>query len=178
MENNDLKERNINDIISMANKGNADAMNELGVRYINGESVEKNKKKAEEKAKEYFNKIEFDLCIAIIYYVLAVKPEEEQNLDEILKLLDSEMEVIKQTIVQFPLNHPAKIYHDRLYSLKDDEYNDIVERLKNKIMISKKEKNLKDAIISLSSDSDVIDLVECIVGYTDSIKNNNNKSQF
>lgn len=134
--------------------------------------------KNEEKAKKYFNKIEFDLCMAMIYYVIAVKPEEEQNLDEILKLLDSEMEVVKQTIVQFPLNHPAKIYHDRLYYLKDEEYNDIVERLKNKIKICKKEKNLKDAIMALSSDSDVIDLVRCIVGYTDSLKNDNNESNF
>lgn len=123
--------------------------------------------KNEEKSKEYFNKIEFDLCIAMIYYVIAVKPEEEQNLDEILKLLDSEMEVVKQTIVQFPPNHPTKIYHDRLYSLKDEEYNDIVERLKNKIKTCKKEKNLKDAIMTLSFDNDVIDLVRCIVGYTD-----------
>ena len=123
--------------------------------------------KNEEKAKEYFNKIEFDLCMTMIYYVIAIKSEEEQSLDEILKLLDSEMELVKQTIVQFPLNHPAKIYHDRLSSLNSEEYNDIVERLKSKIIISKKEKDLKDTIMVLSSDSDVIDLGKRIIGCTD-----------
>ena len=118
----------------------------------------------EEKSKEYFNKIEFDLCIAMIYYVIAVKPDEEQNLDEILKLLDLERELVDQLILLFPPKHPTRIYHNRLYYLKDEEYNDIVERLKNKIIICKKAKKFKSAITALSSDSDIIDLVRYIVG--------------
>ena len=39
-ENINLKEMDINDLISMANEGNADAINELGIRYINGEDIE------------------------------------------------------------------------------------------------------------------------------------------
>lgn len=41
----EYEERNINDIISMSNEGNVDAMNELGVRYLYGKGVEKDEKK-------------------------------------------------------------------------------------------------------------------------------------
>lgn len=153
------------------NEKHDDAYYKLALMYSGNFGVQKN----EEKANEYFNKIEFDLCIAMIYYVIAVKPKEEQNLDGILKLLDSEMEVVKQTIEQFPLNHPTKTYHDRLSYLKDEEYNNIVQRLKNKIILCKKEKNLKDAIMVLSSDNDVIDFVKFIVGYNDESNSKNNK---
>lgn len=129
--------------------------------------------KNEEKANEYFNKIELDLCIAMIYYILAVKPDEEQTLNELLKLLSSEMPVIKKQISQFPINHPAKIYHNRLLSLKKEEYEDIIERLKNKIIQCKDENKLNTSIMILSSDDEVIDLAKCIVKYKNSQNNHN-----
>lgn len=128
--------------------------------------------KDEEKSKKYFNKIECDLCIAIIYYFLAVKPDEEQTFDEFLKLLNSEMENVKNLFEQIPLNHPAREYYNRLLCLKKEEYNNIVERLKDKILIINKKKKFKNAIIKLGSHGEVINLAKHIVKYTDSLKNN------
>ena len=136
--------------------------------------------KNEEKAEECFNKIEFDLCMSILYYVLASKPNEEQTFNGLFKLLNSEMPVIKQQISQiFPNDHPAKIYHNRLLSLKREEYDDIIERLKNKLMIhNKDEKKINAMIMSISSENEVIDLAKFIVGYMDSHNHDDNKDSF
>ena len=127
--------------------------------------------KNDEKSNEYFNKIELDLCLAMIYYILAVKPNEEQNLDELLKMLSSEMPVIKNNINQFPINHPAKIYHNRLLSLKKEEYEDIIDRLKNKIIQCKDKNKINTSILTLSSDNEVINLAKCIIKYKNSQNN-------
>ena len=136
--------------------------------------------KNEEKAEECFNKIEFDLCMSILYYVLASKPNEEQTFNGLFKLLNSEMPVIKQQLSQiFPNDHPAKIYHNRLLSLKREEYDDIIERLKNKLMIhNKDEKKINAMIMSISSENEVIDLAKFIVGYMDSHNHDDNKDSF
>ena len=128
--------------------------------------IEKN----EEKAKKYFEKIEFDLCIALIYYVLAIKPEEEQSLDEIVRLLNSEteMNIVKESLLQFPQNHPSKLYHDRLSYLTKEEYKDIVEKLKNKIDICREQEMFKNILMSISSDEEVVKIVKCIVEFTES----------
>lgn len=128
--------------------------------------IEKN----EEKTKKYFEKIEFDLCIALIYYVLAIKPEEEQSLDEIVRLLNSEteMNIVKESLFQFPQNHPSKIYHDRLSYLTKEEYKNIVEKLKNKIDICREQEMFKNILMSASSDEEVVEIVKCIVEFTES----------
>ena len=151
------------------NENYDDAYYKLALIYSGNYEIPKN----EEKAKEYFNKIESDLCIAMIYYILATKPDEEQTINELFKLLSSEMPVIKKQISQFPINHPAKVYHNRLLSLKKEEYEDIIERLKNKIIQCKDENKLNTNIMTLSSDDEVIDLAKCIVKYNNSQNNYN-----
>lgn len=108
------------------------------------------------------------MCIALIYYVLALKPEEEQNIAEISKLLNSEMKLVEKSLEQFPFDHPSKVYHDKLSCLTTKEYKDIVEKLKNKINICKEQEIFKDILMTVSSDEEVIELVKCIVGITES----------
>lgn len=139
------------------NENHDDAYYKLALMYSGNFGIPKN----EQQSNQYFNKIELDLCVAMIYYILAINPEEKQDFNEILKLLDSNMAVIKETIAHFPLNHPAKTYYDRLAFLKNKEYNNIVERLKNKIII--KQKDLQEAILNVCSDNDVINLAKSIV---------------
>jgi len=149
-----------------------DAYYKLALIYTGEYGFEKNDKKA----KEYFEKIEFDLLIALIYYILALKPEEEQNINEILKLLESEMEmeIVKESLKQFPINHPSKTYFDRLSYLSKEENSNIIERVKNKINICKENNDLHDAIISLSSDEDVAKLTNYIVKHSQLLEKNKN----
>ena len=141
-----------------------DTYYKLALLYSGDFGIEKN----EEKAKEYFSKIEYDLCMTMIYYILAVKPDNEQNLDELLKLLTSEINNVKHDIMHFPDKHPAKIYHKKLLYLDNSEYNDIIERLKNKIIVCNKEDNLSDTFFSLSSDNEVIELAKYIIEFPES----------
>ncbi len=136
-----------------------DAYYKLALLYSGDFGIQKN----EEKVKEYFSKIECDLCIVMIYCAMALKSKEEQYLDEIFKLLDSEMDIVKNTLIQFPENHPAKVYYKRLSYLKKEEYEDIVEKLKSKVLKCKENKTFKELIKNFDSNNDVSYFARCIV---------------
>lgn len=108
---------------------------------------------------------ELNLCIAMIYYIISIMPEEKLNLEEIVKILDKEMDIVEKNIVQFPTEHPAKIYYDKLSNLKKEERNNVVTNLKNKIIRCKNDKIFHNAIMVLSSDEHVTGLANCIIEY-------------
>ena len=141
------------------NKNYDDAYYKLALIYTGNYGIEKD----DEKVNSYFGKIEFDLCMALIYFLIAIKPEEEQTLDEILKLLNSQMEVVKITLLQFPENHPAKVYHNRLSYLRKEEYDTIVERLYHKIVKCKENKTFGELIKFFTSETDISFFAKCIV---------------
>jgi len=140
-----------------------DAYNKLGLMYTGKYGINKD----EEKSKEYFNKIELDLCVTLIYFIFAIKPEEQQNLEEIFRILNSEMtmemNLLPEYIFQFPEKHPAKLYHDRLSSLEKEEYNNIVESLKKKLLICKDEEALNNELLNISSDEELVNLAKRII---------------
>lgn len=119
--------------------------------------------KDEKKAKEYFEKIEIDLCIALIYYLLALRPEEEQNLNKMFELLNSEMDLFQYMLKQIPYKHPAREYHRRLAHLRNEEYDDIVNRLKAKIDKCRTDNKFLEVPKTFVSDEDVIFYATCIV---------------
>ncbi len=139
-----------------------DTYYKLALLYSGNYGIEKD----EEKAEKYFKKIEFDLCTALIYYILSIKPEEEQNIDEIARLLDSEMDTVAKSLKRFPNNHPFMIYHKKLSCLTIKEYKDIIEKLKDKINICKEQERFKDILMHVSSEEEVIELAKCIVEFT------------
>lgn len=85
-------------------------------------------------ADSYFNKIEQDLLLSIIYLLLAIRPEEEQNLKGIYKCLDYSREEYSHIIkTNIPFDHLAAIYYKKVDYLQDNEYDNIVKILKEKI---------------------------------------------
>lgn len=112
------------------------------------------------------NKVnELNLCIAMIYYILSIMPEERLNLEEIVRILDNEMDIVEKNVVQFPAGHFAKIYYDKLSDLKKEEFDNVVTNLKNKIIQCKDDKIFQNAIMILSSDEQVAGLANCIIEY-------------
>lgn len=87
----------------------------------------------EQKAIEHFNIVEMDLCISLVFYVLATMPNNEQDLNKVFELLNTKMNIVRNELKQFPYKHPAKLYNDRLKYLSVEEYDDIVQRLKDKV---------------------------------------------
>lgn len=114
---------------------------------------------------------EVNLCIAMIYYIISIMPEERLNLEEIVRILDNEMDIVEKNIVQFPTGHFAKMYYDKLSNLSKEEFDIVVTNLKNKIMKCKDDKIFYNAIMVLSSDEQVEGLANCIIEYKE--KNSN-----
>lgn len=119
--------------------------------------------KDEKKAKEYFEKIEIDLCIALIYYLFALQPEEEQNLNKMFELLNSEMDLFQYMLNQIPYKHPAREYHRRLAHLRNEEYYYIVEKLKTKIDKCRKDNKFLEIPRIFDNDEDVIFYATCVI---------------
>lgn len=119
--------------------------------------------KDEKKAKEYLEKIEIDLCITLIYYLFALRPEEEQNLNKMFELLNSEMDSFQYMLKQIPYKHPAREYHRRIAHLRNEEYDDIVNRLKAKIDKCRTDYKFLEVPKTFVSDEDVIFYATCIV---------------
>jgi len=118
------------------------------------------------------NKVnELNLCIAMIYYIISIMPEERLNLEEIVRILDKEMDIVEKNIVQFPTEHTAKKYYDKLSNLNKEEFDNVVTNLKNKILKCKDDIIFKNAIMVLSSDEQVTGLANCIIEYKE--KNSN-----
>lgn len=82
---------------------------------------------------KYFDKIEIDLCIMLMHYVIATVQLEQQNIGEILKLLNYNFMSIESKILEYPFNHPCKNYFQKIRVLSNDEYDEIKENLKKKI---------------------------------------------
>ena len=118
--------------------------------------------KNEEKSNQYFNKIQTDLCIVLIYYAITFDIE---NLEEILNILNSEVNEIKRLFLKFKETHPAVLYHNRLLHLTTKEYKDIVDKLKSKIDICKGNEKLQNMLNTIDNHEKVIELAKCIVEY-------------
>ncbi len=121
--------------------------------------------KDEEVSNTYFNKIERDLLLSIIYLLLAIRPEEEQNSAGIYKYLGySRNEYSDILNTNIPFDHLAKIYYKKVSYLQDDEYNNIVKRLKEKIeLYLKKEVNIENKTFPFENENDVYIYVDSIV---------------
>lgn len=121
--------------------------------------------KDEEKANDYFNKIEKDLLLSIIYLLLAIRPEDEQNLNGIYKCIEYSREeydnIFKNNI---PFDHLSAIYYKKVNYLNDEEYYNVVKRLKEKIEIYlQKEENSEEKIFTFENENDIYEYTNEIV---------------
>ena len=118
-----------------------------------------------EMADEFFCKIEKDICITLIYYILAVSHVEKFTLNDIVKY---DMEIVKRRILSISTpTHPASIYYKKWKSILKKAYNDIIERLKVKLI---KYKELEEKFLMLIEDEKGVEgMAQAIVYYyTDS----------
>lgn len=141
------------------NENDDNAYYKLSVIYQGKYGTYKN----EEKAKEYLEKIEIDLCIALIYYLLALPRKEEHNLNKMIEILNSETKLFKYMLMQIPYKHQAREYHRRLEYLKKEEYEDITNKLKEKINKCMNDRKLSELFKVLDCDEDIIFYATCAV---------------
>ena len=106
-----------------------DSYYNLGLIYQSGGyGIEKD----EQKAKEYFYKIEMDLCSSVICYILAFL--EEENFEEkMIGVLNTKRETLMDALTIVPKEHLYLQYFKKLQCLNNESYLDIVNRLKAKV---------------------------------------------
>lgn len=122
-------------------------------------------KKDEEVSNTYFNKIERDLLLSIIYLLLAIRPEEEQNLTGIYKCIGySRNEYSDILNTNIPFDHLAQIYYEKVNYLQDNEYDYIIKRLKEKLeLYLNKEANIENKTFPFENENDIYVYVDSIV---------------
>ena len=113
--------------------------------------LEKYEKEGKE-AKQYYEKIELDFCMLLIYYMLSYK--DTANMNELKELLNLSRIELKNSA----LNDWLKKYYDRLSYLSDEEYQEIVSRVESKMQNKKKIDFSK-----IASDEDVKQVAKKII---------------
>lgn len=117
--------------------------------------------KDERKYKDYFAIIEKDFYSAIIYYTLALGTEEKYE-QMIKELLGYEKEIVDLLFGNFPKDHIAVKYYDKVKCLKDDQYNCFIDIVKSKFL-NFFEKNSYNVLFDLTSEEEVDTLVRTII---------------
>lgn len=133
----------------------------LGLIYQSGGyGIEKD----ELKAKEYFYKIETDLCNSIVYYIFALFGEE--NFEErMLEVLNTKRDILASALTSFPKGHPFIKYFQKLQSLNNETYLDIVNRLKVKVQKFKEQVKRYNFIEAIGSE-ETVDVFSGIIIYS------------
>jgi len=80
------------------------------------------------------------MMIALIYLIIAIKQDEEQNLLEVYKFIknnnddDIQSDFIKKHFNEMPKEHPANIHYKEMESLNKNQYISILAILQEKII--------------------------------------------
>lgn len=114
------------------------------------------------KRNEYINKFGNDLCITLIYYCLAVFPDEEQSLETVYNLIDQYTNTVRNTILSFNEEHPVHKYNSVIQYLRNNDYEYIANILKNKMFQCKDNTYLNEIFYLVSCDEDIQFLSKCI----------------
>ena len=78
------------------------------------------------------------LLKALIYYLIATRPEEEQNLSSCAELVraannNGESNLLTQLMSQLPYDHPARMYYKSIEIAPDKTYSSILSSLQSKL---------------------------------------------
>lgn len=150
----------------------------LGLIYSGKFGEYQNHKKAE----QYFNDIEIDLCLQIIYYIYSKDYYMYEDILAVLKemnvIVSSDLEIEKMNTYHntyFDTTNDSfysfqkqsyleffEIYSNKLKCLANDEYLYIVKRFKQKVEKCLEDDHLTD-ILKTCSDDDFIFFAKCIV---------------
>ena len=130
-------------VLNLVNPANSDGYNplmhvasELDVDVIANTVVKG--QSSESKADPYWDDMAEMLLKALIYYLIATRPEEEQNLascSELVRAANSNggSNLLTELINQLPYDHPARMYYKSIEIAPEKTYGSILSSLQSKL---------------------------------------------
>ena len=130
-------------VLNLVNPANSDGYNplmhvasELDVDVIANTVVKG--QSAESKSDPYWDDMAEMLLKALIYYLIATRPEEEQNLascSELVRAANSNggSNLLTELINQLPYDHPARMYYKSIEIAPEKTYGSILSSLQSKL---------------------------------------------
>lgn len=130
-------------VLNLVNPANSDGYNplmhvssELDVDVIANTVVKG--QKAESSSEPYWDDMAEMLLKALIYYLIATRPEEEQNLascSELVRAANSNggSNLLTELINQLPYDHPARMYYKSIEIAPEKTYGSILSSLQSKL---------------------------------------------
>ena len=131
-------------VLNLVNPANSDGYNPL--MHISSEidvdvianTIVKGQSAESGKADPYWDDMAEMLLKALIYYLMAVRPEEEQNLascSELVRAANSNggSNLLTELINQLPYDHPARMYYKSIEIAPEKTYGSILSSLQSKL---------------------------------------------
>ena len=131
-------------VLNLVNPANSDGYNPL--MHISSEidvdvvanTIVKGQASEGSKSDPYWDDMAEMLLKALIYYLMAVRPEEEQNLascSELVRAANSNggSNLLTELINQLPYDHPARMYYKSIEIAPEKTYGSILSSLQSKL---------------------------------------------
>ena len=131
-------------VLNLVNPANSDGYNPL--MHISSEidvdvianTIVKGQKTENSNADPYWDDMAEMLLKALIYYLIATRPEEEQNLascSELVRAANSNggNNLLTELINQLPYDHPARMYYKSIEIAPEKTYGSILSSLQSKL---------------------------------------------
>ena len=131
-------------VLNLVNPANSDGYNplmhiasEIDVDVI-ANTIVKGQQGEGSKADPYWDDMAEMLLKALIYYLMAVRPEEEQNLASCSELVraanaNGGSNLLTDLINQLPYDHPARMYYKSIEIAPEKTYGSILSSLQSKL---------------------------------------------
>ncbi len=131
-------------VLNLVNPANSDGYNplmhissELDVDVI-ANTIVKGQKVEGSNADPYWDDMAEMLLKALIYYLIATRPEEEQNLASCAELVraannNTGSNLLTELINQLPYDHPARMYYKSIEIAPEKTYGSILSSLQSKL---------------------------------------------
>ena len=132
-------------VLNLVNPANSDGYNplmhissEIDVDVIANTIVKGQKSEAGSNSDPYWDDMAEMLLKALIYYLIATRPEEEQNLascSELVRAANSNggNNLLTELINQLPYDHPARMYYKSIEIAPEKTYGSILSSLQSKL---------------------------------------------
>ncbi len=132
-------------VLNLVNPANSDGYNplmhissEIDVDVIANTIVKGQKSEAGSGSDPYWDDMAEMLLKALIYYLIATRPEEEQNLascSELVRAANSNggSNLLTELINQLPYDHPARMYYKSIEIAPEKTYGSILSSLQSKL---------------------------------------------
>ena len=132
-------------VLNLVNPANSDGYNplmhissEIDVDVIANTIVKGQKSEAGSSSDPYWDDMAEMLLKALIYYLIATRPEEEQNLASCAELVRAAntkngTNLLSELIGQLPYDHPARMYYKSIEIASEKTYSSILSSLQSKL---------------------------------------------